>query len=284
MTKVMCPNVIAAVMAAETHKNKDLWAIGAALIKDCGGDDDTAPARTRAGRHNGSTATLDIAAEELQALGYDYSAGTLRNIRDVTVAFPVKDRIPNLSFWLHSECGNPALLQWVLKNAPDKKAGRKNKYNYAIDLYTIRAMIKQWRTMHLDKNRERHEQAKDRKHAAQTRYEHATDLNQKRAAKADLEAAKQEVRETRPMPKGSLPAPDEKATGGLQHLAAITRMSRKIDEARDSLIDFLSDLRSMPNIDDEIALSYVEDSEVIIKTANQIIDLMKRKPHLKVVS
>src|SRR6516165_2752521 len=99
MTRLLCPNVVAAgVRLAEYQKQaegKGLWALADALIKDCGGEDNDTPVGTptgRSGRHNGSTATIAQASTELGNNGVEFTKETLRQIRDIGIAFPRAER------------------------------------------------------------------------------------------------------------------------------------------------------------------------------------------------
>jgi hypothetical protein len=208
MSKVHCPNVLAAAAVIRQHEQAaegGLWRLGAALIKDCGGDDASIPASPH--RKNGSKAMLAVAAEELKAEGYDYSEGTLRQIRDTTLNFPKKeDRVDGLGFWTHKEAVNPEILRWVLKHVKVPKS--------RIGYFEVRAAVAEWRKRLEEKTKTKHEQAQFKKRAART--------------EAEIEAAEQEIEATRSPPKGrDMPAPEKEDSPVLLLGLTVGRLARE---------------------------------------------------------
>jgi len=140
MTKY--PHVIAAVEARAKHERdangKDLWAIGAAVIKDCwpnGRPDGAAPAENK---------LLVGCASELAKLGHDYSITTLDKMAATTHHYPVHRRHPDLSFFVHTEAHTPDLLDWIIK-----QVGKKN-----LSGRTARDWVNRWHAMEFTKRKQ----------------------------------------------------------------------------------------------------------------------------------
>jgi len=197
------PNVLAAAERRQRHlddvNGKDLWALGEALIKDCGkpGDDRT---------HNGSHGRIEAAAKELAAKGFDYNLNTLVNIRETAFAFPSVRRITDVAFWTHSAAGSPDLL-----DAATKLARREG---VSVTAAFVSKAARRWREQDDEKRKADHAKAKEdlekakdqlatareRKRSADTDAQH--DKADEAHAKAEeaVEAAKERVEETRTAP------------------------------------------------------------------------------------
>jgi hypothetical protein len=273
MTKVHCPNVLAAAAVIRQHEQAaegGLWRLGAALIKDCGGDDAAACRDTgmRSKANNGSKALLSIAAAELKAEGYDYSEGTLRQIRDTALAFPKKeDRVEGLGFWTHKEAVNPEVLRWVLKHVKVPKS--------RIGYFEVRAAVVEWRKRLEAKTKVKHEQAQFKKRAAKT--------------EAEREAAEEEIEATRSPPKGrDMPAPEKQDSPVLLLGLTVGRLAREAKSLAKQAQDRITGADVVEL--DQRALDYMADETLSAMNEWQKVADMVRKAspnkrgHLREVS
>jgi hypothetical protein len=231
--RLHCPNVVAAATKlAEAQKEaggRCLWALGDALIKDCGHEEEgscqISGMRTKA--HNGSKATLETAVGELEARGINYEANTLRQIRDIAITFKKADRIEGLGFWAHGEAGNPTILQWIMRTVPKREKDRWG----VISVVVIREKARQYREFMQRKERERHEAAKAKVTAAQEKFSRAKDFTDKQAAKEEVRAAKEEVVATKVPPLRYLAPPTKEQEGGLKKMVKDIQVTGHIQDA-----------------------------------------------------
>jgi len=119
------PNVIAAAERIQEHESvvegKDLWALGDALVKECG------EPRATAGKNDGSYNQIKIAAEALGNRGLTYKGSpykvsTLKDLRYTAFNFPKSTRRENVNFWVHYDAGNPEMLGAIARMC--KAAGK----------------------------------------------------------------------------------------------------------------------------------------------------------------
>lgn len=110
------PKTFAAAQQAEISA----WAIGDALLEECGapGDDHS---------NNDSFAKLKEAQAELEANGIDYIENTLRRYRDTSHHFPHARRRASVSHAVHMECGSPEMLDALLEGWPHNKSMSRNE-------------------------------------------------------------------------------------------------------------------------------------------------------------
>lgn len=247
-------HVIAAVEARAKHQDdvegRDLWAIGAAVIRDCGRSNDGAHIKGKgAGSHDGSLAKIQAAARELESRGYDaYSAEYLRQVRDTATMFPANRRHADLNFFIHTEAGNPDILDWIVKHAP-KKQELSGRY--------VREMVGVWLKRHTAETKQKHEQATFKKRKAQAdhaRARKAGDTSAAERAEREAAAAEREMEETESLPtKRDLPPPDKSDSIGmvreLQALGAArdaVKLAKEIqklaDEASRSIARVIADM------------------------------------------
>jgi hypothetical protein len=114
--KQLFPKTLAAAKAGESS----LWAIGDALIAECGPPGEV-------GAHNGSNEKIAEAAVFLAEQGIEYSEHTLRQLRQVAFAFPHDARASRVSWHAHLEAGTPKTLNAAIKSLPK---GQKLTANY----------------------------------------------------------------------------------------------------------------------------------------------------------
>ncbi len=97
---------------AATDVQKDQWAIGDALVAECGppGDDHA---------NNGSGRKIAAAAEFLAANGLDLSASYLRRLRQVAFAFADVRSRTCVSWDAHEAAGTPKILESILNGLPE---------------------------------------------------------------------------------------------------------------------------------------------------------------------
>jgi hypothetical protein len=99
-------------LAAAKDAEKSRWAIGDALIKECGppGDDHT---------NNGASAKIAAAAKFLDQNDLTFSVGYLRRLRRVAFLFPDVRTRSSLSWNAHEAAGTPQILDAILKGLPE---------------------------------------------------------------------------------------------------------------------------------------------------------------------
>ncbi len=99
-------------LAAAKDAEKSQWAIGDALVAECGppGDDHA---------NNGSGRRIAAAAEFLAANGLDLSVSYLRRLRQVAFAFADVRSRTCVSWDAHEAAGTPKILESILKGLPE---------------------------------------------------------------------------------------------------------------------------------------------------------------------
>jgi hypothetical protein len=101
------PKTLAAVKAA----NLDQWAIGDALVEECGPPSET-------GVQDGSRNKIKEAAEYLLTYNFEYKIETLAHFRETAYDFKESVRLPSISFSVHRAAGSPEFLKSVIQGAP----------------------------------------------------------------------------------------------------------------------------------------------------------------------
>jgi hypothetical protein len=267
--KMQCPNVVAAAIKLEEHKKaaegRDLWLLGDALIKDCGGDAAYGNTHMRTKANNGSKATIDRARDELKVHGIEYAAATLVQIRQIAMTFSKADRIDAVSFWGHYNAGNPEILKWIL-NQPTLRKYKNRKGYEMVDALRIRELARTYRQLQ-DKERERqHNAAADRERAATT-------LEDKRNAREEIERLKG-------MPKfgaGSIkPEPSV-----LRSAADTMEIDADIGRALMLLQEALPKLREIENLDADYTASFIEECDNCIAAATRIKNFLTGESNVR---
>jgi len=246
------PHVIAAVEAREKHKGqvegRDLWAIGDALVKDCG------PAiASDSSKHNGSFVKLKAVAAELTKLGYqEYAIVTLTHLRDTATAFPTNRRHYELSFNTHFEANNPDFLDWMVE-----------EHGTDISKRDVRAMWVRWRALETKQRQKKVVAAQERKRTATTEHERR--------------AAEREIAEHKDMPPPrATSVPDKESRHELRSLAEILDIDRNAKAITKMLRDNFTRLRGLDEISEDFAESLVENHQQIAESATQIVNYIKQ--------
>ncbi len=268
-------NILAAVEARRAHQHaaesKDLWSLGAAIIKDCGKPTPSDVGGSRF-KPDGSYAKLIKAAEFLKTKGFDeYVAHTLAEIRDVTITFPSDVRDSRLTFWAHAEALNPEILKWVLKNAPVRK---RNRGAPPITVIEIRELVKRWRRKFEEKRKSRLSDAQDRKSKA--------------TSDKDREDAQRDIDENKGMPSPrNIPAPeDQESESELRTTAVVLDIDSDAEIMIKKLRDNQKRLTDLEDIDPEFIEALVDHHQEVATIATQIADRLgkvkiKRFPVIK---
>ena len=187
-------------LAAAKDAEKSQWAIGDALVKECGppGDDHT---------NNGSGERIAAAAEFLGANGLEFSLSYLRRLRQVAVAFAdVRTRTSSVSWNAHEAAGTPKILDSILKGLP---AGTKPT-GAIVKAARDRAYVEERREREAARDRAAAEEkaarveqreAADAIWAATNEHEHEAAQRQQLAACERAEKASEEMARTNLAPK-----------------------------------------------------------------------------------
>jgi hypothetical protein len=256
MTKF--PNLVAAVEAHAKHLNdvegKDQWAIGAAVIKDCGGAGNFGARKDVDGGNKSTAKLLEAAASELAKRGFEYTGSGLYQMANTVLAFPASRRHPDVNFFCHAEAKNPDLLDWIVKKVgKEKLSGR-----------LVREMVARWHQLQANKHREKVEDARAQKKAATT-------LEDKRAAAKRLK----ELGGTMPTPKTHLPAPDDESQTELAAMADILSIDADAVSVTKMLRANLAELRDIGDINPDFTGALIEHHENVVEVAKQIVSLLK---------
>jgi hypothetical protein len=240
-------HVLAAVEARETHlrqtDGKDLWAIGAALIKDM-------KDLTGADKFGAIEKAMKECSKLLLTKGFDYSTITLRNIWETAIAFPVARRHAEVSFFAHTEAGNPDILDWIVKQVGDGVSGRD-----------VRDWVKRWHSLHAIKRQGKKAAAVKKKATARTDKER--------------EAAQREIDENTdaPTPK-ELPVPDRESQHQLHVLAEVLDIDGDARSITKTLRANLARLHKLDEINAEFVEALVEHHDAVIEAAKQIVNFV----------
>jgi hypothetical protein len=109
------PKTIAAARERQHAETLHSWALGDALIEECGPPGEH-------GVRNGSRNKLRQALGELKKRGIDCTLDHLKSLRQVAANFPEGDRSPSLSITVHQIAGDRKTLDQI-----EKMAEKKNK-------------------------------------------------------------------------------------------------------------------------------------------------------------
>lgn len=253
------PHVLAAVEARAAHERdatgKDLWAIGAAVIRDCGGAASFTDRADQSGKPNGVNKLLDACAKELLKHGYEYDPGTLHGMARTTVNFPASRRYPDVNFFCHSEAKNPDLLDWVIK-----QVGKED-----ISGRIVREWVGRWYTLQANKHKQKITDAKTKK-------SQATTLEGKRAAAEEIKR----LGNAMPTPKSNLAAPDAESRNELSAMSGILDIDSDAVSMVKTLRANLAKLHKLNGIDSDLSDALVEHHEQVAEVATQIVRLMSK--------
>lgn len=225
-------------MKAAQGIERDQWALGDALLEECGppGED---------GARNGSSEKLEAAQAELAANGMPYAFNTLRQYRDISAAFPPATIVAGLSHGVHKVCGTPEMLTAVLKAWEKENPTQKlTEPSCSRILTEIRRQNAEAYQRENAKEILKHEEAKERHLEAKEKITKAkkkkltasTPTARARAATEVEEAVKaakraaQEVEETMPPPKGDPNAVPEESK--MLSVLFISEMISKAQKAK----------------------------------------------------
>lgn len=249
--KTKFPLVSAAIEALEQDKRnldgKRLWAIGDALIRECG------PGKATRGvlGHDGSHLKLKAIAREQAGFGREYSFKTLGQWRQIAEAFPTSRRHHDVLWSLHRMAGSPDFLDWIVE-----ECGTDITYR---DVEKVR---KRW--MQLEKKQRKHKLDEAREEARQAPTPKAK------------EAAEEKVKEFTDVPdraKRDLPAPNRENQAELRAMAAILDVEA---DAKVMVKDLRNHLSTIDKMRDEINVEFidslVETYQAVSEVATQIAD------------
>ena len=263
------PNTVAAADARAKHlrdaEGKDLWLLGAAVIKDCGG-----AAKFGIGRGNGTrdetsiSKTCEAISKELAKHGHVYTGPSLYKIASTVAAFPADTRRDGVNFFIHSEAKNPDLLGWIIKQHAKEQVGKPADEREILSGRIARDLVTQWHTLQANKHREMVEEAKAKKKAATT-------LEDKRAARDELK----KLGGAMPTPKTHLPAPDENSQTELAEMSDILRIDAEAMSVARTLRTNLAALRDVGEINPDFVGSLIEHHETVVEVAKQIVSVLK---------
>lgn len=239
MARTKFPNVLAAVEAREKHlviaEGSDLWAIGAALIRDCR----NSRRPLLRGDHDGSHALLAAASEELAEHGYPtYDPRYLSSIMVTTEMFPVNRRQKHLSFSHHVEAQNPEILDWIVKSFVKRTDDDEISKRY------IRDMVVRWHERLQQKHKRKHDEAKDKRRRART--------------KAEIEEADAEIEATEPPPSKRTMSPPE----GDEAIAVLKELDvlKNAREAKRLAVATKADIKDAVNQLDDTAIAVLSEA------------------------
>lgn len=252
------PNVLAAVELRAKHQGQidgsDLWAIGDALIKDVELQIDKASGATPDAPYSkAERARFDVCAKELATKGYpEYSADRLAELRSTARFFPRGRRHSHeLSFFVHTEAGDPDFLDWCIK-----KRGKK------LSAQDVRVMRK-----HLE---EIEDEARDR------RLKDAQDKKRRASTDKERDEAEREIADNKGPPKGGFTPPDKDDENELMLVADVMRVDLAAKQLTSTLRDHQQKLRKMEdNLTEDLTESLIEKYESIVQVAQQLVDFLK---------
>lgn len=254
--KALFPRVLAAVEAREQHKSaldsRDLWAIGDAVIAECG------ERSTSNVKHDGSRALLKKCAATLVAHGYkSYGVSALVNLRDTAHTFKGK-RHPGISLWVHQEAGSPDFMDWIVE-----KHGTGTRGGAGISVPEIRKLRKHWQQLERQARRQNYEAAKEEERTAPT----------PQAKKKASERAE----ELRGMPEPSphkLPRPDRENAAELETMADNLDLSA---QSKSILTDLRRQLSTIDKMKDGIHPDFIEGLDDTYKEAETVIKQIRQR-------
>ena len=234
------PLTLAAVKRTDEHQNGDQWAIGDALLAECG------PPRESSAR-DGSYALLQEVAKYLLSEGYEeYSLSTLRQLRDTSFFFPAAKRGAKLAWGVYRTAYAPEYLEAIIAGAPK---GTKITQTYIEGIRTTQIeKARRERERQAQKAIEAREKAEAEEVEARKKVREAKEAEARKAAEEEAqkaarktEKAKQKEQEVRvaPRPKVTPPKPEEVP----QLVAEMTFManaSRSVVLARQAVKDLQS--------------------------------------------
>lgn len=190
------PKTLAAIKTAE----QDQWAIGDALLAECGPP-------MKAGAHNPDT--LQEAAQFLLQEGYQYAAPTLNTFRTTAHSFPLASRHRGIAFHAHRVAATPAYLEAILAGAPKGKV--------------TQAYIQKIRSTQLEKaKREREaaareaEEARKKAEAEEAAARKKADRDEVKNAAEKTAQARAKEQEVRVAPKPKITPPEKEEVSQLE--------------------------------------------------------------------
>jgi hypothetical protein len=198
------PKTLVAVKAA----NLDQWAIGDALVEECGPP-------SKDGVNDGSYNKLKEAAEYLLTHNFEYHVKTLARLRQTAYNFRGSARNPFIAFYTHETAGTPEFLQSVIQGAP-KGIRITQAYIEGIK-QRLADEVRREREAAAEKAEKEREKAEREEAEARAKAEKASKHEKPKAeaevaeAVAKTKAAKQEEKKVRNAPKkrSRLPEKDE---------------------------------------------------------------------------
>lgn len=256
------PNVLAAVEKREAHKAdldcRDLWAIGDALIDDCGRPNRDVAISGR-GKRDGSTAKIKQCAAILNERGFKgYENATLLDLREGADTFGKSKRHVGISMWVHLEAGSPDFMDWIVEQHGTGKRG-----GAGISVPQIRKLRKRWKELERQQRKKAYEAAKEEERHAPT--------------PQAKEKARERVEELRGMPEPSprtLPRPDRESAAQLDVMADNLDLSA---QSKTIVADLRKQLSTIDGMKDGIHPDFIEALDDIYKEAETVIKQIRQR-------
>ena len=197
MKELDYPLTYAALKEAENHHESDQWAIGDALLAECGPPSESSV-------NDGSWERLKEVAQrcsDIWNLDQSYSIQHLSRLRATSFHFGEPARFAKLSWGAHRAAGTPEFLKAVIKGAPK---GTKISQDYVEG-------IKQRQVDEARREREEEEaKAQAEREKAEAEEAQARNEEERSQAKAKTEKAKEKERATKTAPKRKPQPPEER--------------------------------------------------------------------------
>jgi len=241
------PRTLAAVKKGETST----WAIGDALIEECGPPSEH-------GVNDGSRPKLEAARQYLENNGgYEYSLSHLIGLRDTAFNFRSFERNSNLSYHVHRVAGTPEMLNAIIQGAPK---GQKISGPYVEKIKKGMQLERQAAQKEADRKaqeeaRKKAEKAEAREEEARRKEAEAQNKKQQAKAKEEAEKAAKEAKKARreeltakgaPVPKAGPPKKEEvpALTAKVLVSANASRSVGLAKEAKTAILPHLDSLSS----------------------------------------
>jgi hypothetical protein len=273
------PHVDAVVRRGFKQNNDYFWALGDALIADCGPP-------SKPGDQDGSYARLAACAKWLAVhpCGGDdreYALGSLGQIRIIAYHFKGRDRHPDLAFYVHRVASTPAVLDKLIALAKQRRTR-----------LTVEFAQRHVKEVRADVQREQGlAEARQEREVAEKEWKAASQKARKTknpAAKEKVELAKERVREakerevrarSRPQVEVKAERPDIEARA----LKMLNRWNAQLNVCRRYLEENYADLTD-EFIDEFTAamLKHIANVRALIDFLNALAKKKKRQ-HLSVV-
>jgi flagellar biosynthesis GTPase FlhF len=273
------PLTLAAIKTAEQNQ----WAIGDALIAECG-----PPSQQQV--KDGSYVLLHDAAIYLLAEGFEYNIQTLAMFRNTAHLFRPSKRLANIAFGVHRVAATPEYLEAIITGAPK---GTKITQLYVEGIRKAQADTeRREREKAEEKARQEREKAEREEAEAKARVREA-EAEEKEKAEAELKKAKEKTEkaknkeaEVKTAPKKKSGFPAEKEVPELAVRAQFTadairsvKLARKAVKELKGYLDQLSpvSVRALTEVALEAANAWTEAAHIVRSETKE------QRGHLSVV-